>query len=106
MNKHGVSRRQFTETDVKHFKSGALKTITNTVVKEYILYDKLKKKEFPCKHISKVLLIDTEQFSKIQISSQVFFMDFVDWIRTTLKMDFFEGICQEFCCYISEYLPV
>ena len=34
MNKHGVSRRCFTETDVKHFKSGALRTITN-IVHEY-----------------------------------------------------------------------
>ena len=25
MNKHGVSRRWFTETDVKHFTSGALR---------------------------------------------------------------------------------
>ena len=29
MNKHGVSRRWFTETDVKYFKSGELRTITN-----------------------------------------------------------------------------
>ena len=29
MNKHGVSRRCFTEADVKDFKSGALRTITN-----------------------------------------------------------------------------
>ena len=34
MNKHGVSIRCFTETDVKHFKSGALRTITN-IVQEY-----------------------------------------------------------------------
>ena len=27
-NKHGVSKRWFTEADVKHFKSGALRTIT------------------------------------------------------------------------------
>ena len=29
MNKHGVSRRLFIETDVKHFKNDALRTITN-----------------------------------------------------------------------------
>ena len=29
MNKHGVSRTYFTETDVTHFKSGTLKTIKN-----------------------------------------------------------------------------
>ena len=28
VNNHGVSGRWFTETDVKHFKSGALRTIT------------------------------------------------------------------------------
>ena len=27
-NKHGVSKRWFTEADVKQFKSGALRTIT------------------------------------------------------------------------------
>ena len=29
VNKHGVSRRWFTEADVKDFKSGALRTIPN-----------------------------------------------------------------------------
>ena len=29
VNNHGVSRRLVIETDVKHFKSGALQTITN-----------------------------------------------------------------------------
>ena len=29
VNKHGVSRRWFTEADVKHFKSVALRTTTN-----------------------------------------------------------------------------
>ena len=29
MNKHGVSRTYFTETDVTHFNSGTLKTIKN-----------------------------------------------------------------------------
>ena len=36
MNKHGVSRSWYTETDVKYFKSGALSTITNIVEKECI----------------------------------------------------------------------
>ena len=31
MNNHGVSGRWFTETDVKHFKSGALRTIPSQV---------------------------------------------------------------------------
>ena len=29
VNKHGVSRRWFTEADIKGFKSGTLRTITN-----------------------------------------------------------------------------
>ena len=29
VNNHGISRKWFTETDVKHFKSGALRTITD-----------------------------------------------------------------------------
>ena len=29
VNNHGISRRCFTETDVKYFKNGALRTITN-----------------------------------------------------------------------------
>ena len=29
VNKDGVSRRWFTEADAKHFKNGALRTITN-----------------------------------------------------------------------------
>ena len=41
VNKHGVSRRQFTEADVKHFKSAALRTITNITTSSY---GKLKKK--------------------------------------------------------------
>ena len=33
MNKHGVSRRWFTEADVKHFKNGILQTnITRSMV--------------------------------------------------------------------------
>ena len=43
VNKHWVSRRCFNETDVKHFKSGALQTITNIVEKKYNLYRNLKK---------------------------------------------------------------
>ena len=68
MIQHGVSRRLFTEANVKRFKSGALRTITNITRG----YDKLKK-EFLHRCISKTLFIDTEQFPKIQIFSQVFF---------------------------------
>ena len=43
MNKDGVSRKQFTKTDVKHFKSGALAAITNIAEKEYTSYCNGKK---------------------------------------------------------------
>ena len=38
LNKHGVSRRWLTVNDFKHIKSGALRTITNIIKKEYILW--------------------------------------------------------------------
>ena len=41
------------------------------------------KKEFFRKCISKILFIDTEGLSKMWISSQVFFKDFVDRCETT-----------------------
>ena len=44
MNKHGVSRRWFAKTDVKYFKSDALRIITNTTGKEYTLCGKMKEK--------------------------------------------------------------
>ena len=43
MNKHGASRRWFTEADVKHLKSGALRTITSINHKYNQEYSKLKK---------------------------------------------------------------
>ena len=43
MRKHGVSRKWFTETNVKHFKTGALRAITN-IAEEYILHGKVKKR--------------------------------------------------------------
>ena len=46
-------------------------------------HGKLKKKEFLHWCIWKILFIDTEQFSKMQISLQVFFKDSVDWFGTT-----------------------
>ena len=63
MNKHGVSRRWFSEADVKDFKSGALRKITN-ITRSRVN----SKKEFLHRCISKILVIDTEQLSKIQIS--------------------------------------
>ena len=59
MNIHGVSRRWITETDVKHFKSGTLRAITDVAEKEYTFYGQLKK-----------------------IASQVYFKDFIRRHRT------------------------
>ena len=73
MNKHGVSRSWFTKADVKDFKSGRLRTIKN-------FYVELKKKS---QLYLKILLIDTEQISKVEISLQVFFKDFFDRFGTT-----------------------
>ena len=64
LNKHGVSRRWFTENDVKHLRSGALRIITNIAEKENTFYGKLKK-EFLHRCISKILFIDIEQLSKM-----------------------------------------
>ena len=64
MNKNEVSKKWFTETDVKHFKSRTLRTITNITR-------------------SMVNFIDTEQLSKMQYSLQLFLKDFADEFRTT-----------------------
>ena len=65
MNKHGVSRRWITETDVKYFKGAAITIIARK--KEYTFYGKLeKKKKFLQRCISKIFLfIDTERHSKM-----------------------------------------
>ena len=73
MNNHGVSRKWFPEADVKYFKSSTLRTITNKYK-----YGKLKKKEFLHRCVSKILFIDPEKLSKMQISLQIFFKDFAD----------------------------
>ena len=78
MNKHAVSRRWFTEANVKHFKSGALRTITN-ITRNMVNW----KKEFLHRFFSKILFIDTEQFSKMQVFLQLFFKDFIDRFGTT-----------------------
>ena len=85
VNNHGVSRRWFTETDVKHFKSGGLRTITN-ITRSIINW----KKKFLHRCISKILFIDTEKLSKMQTSLQIFFKDFADRFRITyVKNEFF-----------------
>ena len=65
VNKHGVSRKSLTEDDVKQSQT-------------YQKNVKLKKKEFLHRCISKILFIDKEQFSKMQVFLLLFFNDFVD----------------------------
>ena len=52
--------------------------------------------------ISKILFIDTEQLSKMQISSQVFLL--IDSELPTLKMDFFEVVFENFDKFQNSYL--
>ena len=52
-----------------------------------------KKKEFLHVFISKILFIDTEQLSKMQISLQVFFKDSVDRFGTTYLKNGFLWSC-------------
>ena len=63
MNKHGVSSRWFTEAEVKYFKSGALRTVTNKARSMRSVVNQKKKILDRC--ISKILFIDTEQFPKM-----------------------------------------
>ena len=78
LNNHGVSRRWFTETDVKHFKSGGLGIITN-ITRNMVNW----KKEFFHRYVSKILFIYTEKLCKMQIYLMVFFKDFADRFRST-----------------------
>ena len=45
MNKHGISRKLFTEANVKHFKSGALRTMTD-ITRSMVNWGKKKKNSF------------------------------------------------------------
>ena len=86
LSNHVVSTSWFTETDVKHFTSGALRTITNKI-KSMV---NLKKKRFPSEVTSKIFL-DIEKLSKLQISLQMFFKDFSDRLKLpTLRKGSFE----------------
>ena len=84
----GLSRRWFIEIAVKHFKSGVLRTITN-ITKGMVNW----KNEFFHKCISKILIIDAENLSEMQISSQVFFKDFADRFRITYLKNGFLWSC-------------
>ena len=82
VNNHGLSRRWVTETDVKHFKSGALEIITN-ITRNMVNW----KKEFLHRYISKIL------FCKMQIYLMVFFKDFADRFRSTYLKNGFLWSC-------------
>ena len=88
MNNHGVSRRWFIEFDVKHFKIGALRTITN-ITRSKVNW----KKWIHSQAYFKDLFIDTEKLSKMQISLQVFFKDFADRFWTTYLENGFLWSC-------------
>ena len=51
------------------------------------------KKSFLHWCMAKILFIDTEQFSKMQVSLQVFFKDFVDRFRATYLKNGFLWSC-------------
>ena len=63
---------------IPNIKSGALRT-TTSITRNMLNW----KKEFLHMFISKILFIDTEQFSKTNIFSHVFFKDFVDGFGAT-----------------------
>ena len=88
VNKDGLSRRGCTVTDVKHYMSGALRTIKN-ITRSMVNW----KNKFLHSYISKILFIDKERLSKMQISLHVFFMDFVDRFRTTYLENGFLWSC-------------
>ena len=59
------------------------------------------KKEFLQRCISKILLIDAEKFSKMQISAQVFFKDFPDRFGITYLKTGFLWSCFSKILYID-----
>ena len=62
---------------LRDFKSGLIRTITTKSTVNW-------KKEFLHMCISKILFIDTEKLSKMQISSQVLFKDFDNYNKNNL----------------------
>lgn len=67
-----------------NIKSGTSRTITNIVKKEYTFYGKLRQ-ELLHRCTLRILLIDTEHFSKILISLQVFFKNFANRFQNNYK---------------------
>ena len=88
MHKHGVSRKWFTETDVKYFKSDVLKTMTN-ITRSLVNWK--KKNSFTgvcqrfCSPIQKIFL--KCKFLR-RCFSRILWID--KFGTTNLKMDFFE----------------
>ena len=92
MNKHGVSRRWFTEVDVKHFKSGTLRTIRN-IIRSMANW---KKKKIHSQAYFKDFVRTQNSFLKCKCFHG-YFQGFTDSELPTLKMDFFEVVFQKFC---------
>ena len=89
MKKRRVSGRWFTETDVKHFQTGALRTITK-IIKSMVNW----KREFLHRFISKDFVHRYRTiFLKFNFFSQVFFKDFVDRFGTTYLKNGFLWSC-------------
>ena len=88
MHKHGVSRKWFTETDVKYFKSDVLKTITN-ITRSLVKWKKNNSFTGVCQRfcspIQKIFL--KCKFLR-RCFSRIFWID--KFGTTNLKMDYFE----------------
>ena len=90
VNKYGVFRRWYNETDVKHFKSGTLQTITN-IIRSMVNWK--KKRVLSQVYISKISFIGIEKLCKMQISLQVFFKNFINRFRITYLKNGFLWVC-------------
>ena len=101
MNNHDVSRRWFTETDVKHFKSGALRTTTN------IIRSMLNRKKRMLSQVCVKVFFHRYRKAKMQILCRCFSRILqIDSESLTLKMDFFEVALQNVFLKISKKLPI
>ena len=91
MNKDGLSRRECTVTDVKHYMSGALRTIKN-ITRSMVNW----KNKFVHSYISKILFID-KGFLKCKFLCMYFsWILLIDSELPTLKMDFFKVLLINF----------
>ena len=87
VNNHGVSRRGLTETDVKHFKSGALRTIiiTRSIVNCTGVFQNFPKCKFLCRYFSRILLIDSESPTLKMDFLKLFFENFADRFQNSYQ---------------------